>query len=201
MLAFNPPLSEDGLRRVYGPSGTLYLSCICMFLIVFITSIVNNYFIVSNNNYCYCLLLFHLYQWSWKYQYLEIRYRYKINFFHCIFIQAFQSCWWASAEQQQTFLSIIWFTYIFNMNTFLHLLGVLAFFTLTQRLSAKNLDSNPEWSDIIGGEAIEQENSLPMLVTININLTTKVELLGSGFILNKDWILTVGHLFYQFEEE
>lgn len=87
------------------------------------------------------------------------------------------------------------------MNSFLYFLGVFAILTLAQRLSATSYSDEPEWSDIIGGETIEQENSLPMLVTININLTTKVELLGGGFILTKDWILTVGHLFYQFEEE
>lgn len=83
------------------------------------------------------------------------------------------------------------------------LFGVLALLFLVGRLvNASHFGPDDQaWSNIIGGDTVQQENSLPMLVTININLTTKVELLGSGVIINKDWILTVGHLFNEFEEE
>lgn len=82
------------------------------------------------------------------------------------------------------------------------LFGLFALLSLVHQLDGHNFGPNDqEWSNIIGGEKVHQEHSLPMLVTININLTTKVELLGSGVIINKNWILTVGHLFNEFEEE
>lgn len=82
------------------------------------------------------------------------------------------------------------------------LFGLFALLSLVHQLDGHNFGPNDqEWSNIIGGEKVHQEHSLPMLVTININLTTKVELLGSGVIINKNWILTVGHLFNEFEKE
>lgn len=54
-----------------------------------------------------------------------------------------------------------------------------------------------EWVGIINGDPVQ--TPLPVIVSINMN-DTKLEFIGSGVVISKDWVITVGHLFLNFDQ-